>query len=94
MRLLRGVVYMMNSKGPKTEPCGTPQEAENEEDLKPEAATMDVRDRRYERNQDRATSVMPNQVAKRWSRIVWSIVSKAADRSSKHRQDTCCLAVA
>jgi len=67
---MRLVVYMMNSKGPKTEPCGTPQSNENEGDLKPEAATKDVRDRRYERNQERATSVMPNQVVKRCNKIV------------------------
>jgi len=26
MRVLRGVVYMMESSGPRTEPWGTPQE--------------------------------------------------------------------
>jgi len=26
MRVLRGVVYMMKSRGPRMQPCGTPQE--------------------------------------------------------------------
>jgi len=32
----------------------------------------------------------PNQRDSRSRRMVWSMVSKAADRSSKHRQETCC----
>jgi len=32
MRVLRGVVYMTKSSGPRTEPCGTPQEDVCQED--------------------------------------------------------------
>ena len=37
---------------------------------------------------------MPNQVERRWSRIEWSRVSKAADRSRIQRQETCCIEMA
>ena len=32
IRVLRGVVYMTNSRGPRTEPRGTPQEEVYKED--------------------------------------------------------------
>ena len=34
-RVLSGVVYMMNSRGPSTEPCGTPQDNGVDEDRWP-----------------------------------------------------------
>ena len=46
MRLLRGVVYVINSMGPSTEPCGTPQGAKKEDDVWPEEETMNEREER------------------------------------------------
>ena len=94
IRLLRGVVYIINSNGPNTEPWGTPQNTEKDDDFWPEAETTDERDARYERNHERAESEIPNQADRRCNKIVWSMVSNAAERSNKQRQDTCCFAVA
>ena len=56
--------------------------------------TVDVRDEIYEVNHCSATEEMPNQVKRRWSRLEWSRVSKAADRSRRLRQETCCMMMA
>ena len=39
----------MNRSGPNTEPCGTPQDEEKDDDLRPETETMDQRDEKYDR---------------------------------------------
>ena len=49
--------------------------------------TVDVQDEGYEVNHCSEKEEMPNQVEGRWSRMEWSIVSKAADRSRRQRQD-------
>ena len=54
----------------------------------------DVRDKRYEVNHCGETEEMTNQVERRWSRMEWSRVSKAADRSRRQRQETCCIEMA
>ena len=54
----------------------------------------DVRVERYEVNHCSETKRMPNQVKRRWSRMEWSRVSKAADRSRRQRQETCCMEMA
>ena len=56
--------------------------------------TVDVRDERYEVNHYNETEEMPNQVERRWSRMKWLRVSKAADRSRRQRQETCCMEMA
>ena len=56
--------------------------------------TVDVRGERYEVNHCSETEEFLNQVERRWSRMKWSRVSKAADRSSRQRQDTCCMDMA
>ena len=53
--------------------------------------TVDVRDEIYEVNHCNETEEMPNEVERRWSRVKWSRVSKAADRSRRQRQETCCI---
>ena len=81
----------MKRTGPRTEPCGTPQVRGAEAELSGEIPTVDVRDERYEVNHCSETEKMPNQVERRWSRMEWSRVSKAAYRSRRQRQETCCM---
>ena len=56
--------------------------------------TVDVRDERYEVNYCSETEEMPNQVKRRWSRMEWSRVLKAAIRSRRQKQETCCMEMA
>ena len=78
---------------PRTEPCGTPQVRGDEGGLCGGIPTVDVRHERYEVNHCSETEKMPDQVERRWSRMEWSRVSKAADRS-RQRQETCCKEMA
>jgi len=48
MTVLRGVVYMTKSSGPRTEPWGTPQEDVYQEDRSVSPLTQKQRDDRYE----------------------------------------------
>jgi len=61
--VLDGVVYMTKSRGPRTEPRGTPQE---------EICSEEKSDER------------------RVIRMLWSIVSKAAERSRRQKHDNFC----
>ena len=83
----------MKRTGPRTEPCGTSQVREDEGELCGGIPTVDVRDERYEVNHCSETEEMPKQVERR-SRMEWSRVSKAADRSRRQRQETCCMEMA
>ena len=89
MRELRGVVFGLKRTGPRAEPCGTPQVRGDEGKLCGGILIVDVRDERYEVNHRSETEEMPNQVERRWSRMEWWRVSKAADRSRIQRQVTC-----
>jgi len=51
MRVLRRVVYMTKSSGPRTEPCGTPQEDVYQEDRSVSHLKRKQRDDRYDLNQ-------------------------------------------
>ena len=51
MRVLRGVVYMTKSRGPRTKPWGTPQEDVYQEDRSVSHLTWKQRDDRYDLNQ-------------------------------------------
>ena len=55
---------------------------------------VDVPDERYEVNHCSEIEEMPNQVVRRWTRMEWSRVSKAADGSRRQKQDTCCIEMA
>ena len=50
MRVLRGVVYMTKSSGPRTEPWGTPQEEVCQEDRSLSHFTQKQREDRYDLN--------------------------------------------
>jgi len=76
MRVLRGVMYMTKSSGPRTEPWGTPQEDENQ-DRSVSHLIRKQRDDRYDLNQLRTEPWVPNQDEKRLIKMSWSIVSKA-----------------
>ena len=92
MRVLRGVVYMTKSSGPRTEPWGTLQEDVCQEDRSVTHLTRKGRDDRYDLNQLRTEPWLPNQHERRVIKMSWSIVSKAAERSSRH--DTFCDPIA
>ena len=61
MRVLRGVVYMTKSSGPRTEPWGTPQEDVYQQDRSVSHFTRKQRDDRYDLNQLRTEPWIPNQ---------------------------------
>ena len=82
-------------KCPRTEACVTAQaRGDDERELCAGIHTVDVRDERYEVNHCSGTEEMLNQVERRWSRMEWSRVSKAADRSRRQRQQTCYMEMA
>ena len=75
-------------------PWGTPQVRCDEGELCGVISTVDVRVERYEVNHCSETEEMPKQVERQWSRMEWSRVSKAADRSRRQIQETCCIEMA
>ena len=61
MRVVRGVVYMTKSSGPRTEPWGTPQEEVCQEDRSVSHFTRKQRNDRCDLNQLRTEPSIPNQ---------------------------------
>ena len=78
----------MKSKGPKTEPRGTPHDVGNMSEKQLPILMACCLSVRYEVNQLRAVPDMPYHVDRRVMRILWSMVLKAADRSSRVRAVT------
>ena len=80
---------MTKSSGPRTEPWGTPQQDVYQEDRSVLHLTQKQRDDRYDLNgnQLRTEPWIPNQDERRVIKMLWSIVSNAAERSSKQRHD-------
>ena len=93
-RELSVVVQRLYRTGPRTERWATLQVRGDEGELCGGIPTVDVRNERYEVNHYSETEEMPNHVERRWSRMEWSKVSKAADRSRRQRQETCCMEIA
>jgi len=90
MKVLRKVVYMTKSSGPRTEPWGTPQEDVYQEDRSVSHLSRKQRDDRCDLNQLRTEPWKPNQDERRVIKMSWSIVSTAVERSSRQRHDTFC----
>ena len=67
-------------------PCGMPNSNRTGCDLELEAITIWKKLARNDDNDKRAEDEMPNQCFKQWSRILWSIVLNAAERSRKRRE--------
>ena len=65
-------------------PCGM-LNSNRTGDFELEAKTVWKRLVRNNDNDKRTEDVIPNQRFKRWSRILWSIVSNAAERSRRRR---------
>ena len=80
MRVLRRVVYMTKSSGPRTEPWGTPQEEVSQEDRSVSHFTRKQRDDRYDLNQLRTEPWIPNQDERQVINI-----------QQKHRRISLCL---
>ena len=72
----------------KDRALGTPQEDVCQEDRSVTHLTRKGRDARYDLNQLRTEPWMPNQDERRVIKMSWSIVSKAAEKSSRQRHDT------
>ena len=73
---------------------GTSQEDVYQEDRSVSHLTWKQRDDRYDLNQLRTEPWIPNQDERRVIKMSWSIVSKAAERSSRQRHDTFCDPIA
>ena len=65
MRVLRGVVYILKRRGPRTDPCGTPHVSGIDVELELFVKTEKEREDRYDVNQFKAVSVIPNQEERR-----------------------------
>ena len=65
----------MKRTGPRTDPCGTPQESVTGSDWTPLMWMVWVRLERYEENQESAVCVMPKVCWSLDNKMVWSMVS-------------------
>jgi len=72
----------------------TPQEDVYQEDTSVSYLTWKQRDDRYDLNQLRTEPSIPNQEERQVIKMSWSIVSKAAESSSRQRHDTFCDPIA
>ena len=77
----------VNRRGPRTEPCGTPHCRTDEVDSWP-TNTDWVRQLKYEINQSRTVPEQPKVLRKLVIRMLWSVVLKAAYKSSSDKIET------
>ena len=83
----RGVVYRTKRMGPSTEPWGTPyMSCDGEEDELLTEVDWYLSEK-YDWNHWSAVDWMPKTEFRREMRMLWSVVSKAAERSSKRRME-------
>ena len=71
------------TRGPNTDPWGKPRERSALEDKQSPSLIFWYLPVTYNLNQASTFSVTPNQSSSLFKRIVWSMVSKSAERSSK-----------
>jgi len=88
------VVYMRKSRGPRTDPWGRHRRRRRRARKCYYNLTCKERDDKYDLNQLTTEPWIPNQDERRVSKMLWSVVSKAAERLRRHRQDNCCDAIA
>ena len=79
----KGVVYILTMVGPSTEPCGTPQSRACCSDRTLLSFTQNWRSDKYDLNQSSAVPLTANLSCSSLMNMVWSTVSKAADKSIK-----------
>ena len=87
----------MNSRGPRTEPWGTPHKQVHEEERWLSHLTRKVSDKerdkegdKYDLNQFKTDPWIPNREDRRVIKMSWSMVSNAAERSRRQRRDSFC----
>ena len=78
-------MYNEKRMGPRMEPWGTPQCRGARDEVASPIPMENCLPVRYDLNHSRAVPDMPTECCSRVIRIVWSIVSKAAVRSSSTR---------
>ena len=83
---LSGEIYSEKSRGPRTDPCGTPDTQQEGSDETDPMHTVWVRLVRYDVSQARAVPLTPKLVERRERSVEWSMVSNAALRSKETRR--------
>ena len=94
MRLPTGVVKMENRSGPRTEPCGTPDDSFTVRERQPPTTMNCSRRTKYDASHRRTTQSKPKRSFARSRRRRWSSVPNAALMSSDIRTDGDALSVA
>ena len=72
----------LNSNGPRTDPCGTPNGTDVGDELSLPIRTSCFLSAKYDLSQSSAAPVTPNLCLSLLNRMPWSIVSNAAVKSS------------
>ena len=77
-----GVIYTVNSNGPRKDTCGTPNGTDVGDQLSLTIRTSCFLSAKYDLSQSSAAPVTPNLCLSLLNRMPWSIVSNAAVMSS------------
>jgi len=80
---IRSAVYKMNNMVNNTDPWGTPHVRRTFDYLRSLCSTYCAWPSRYDWNHQCTVSWMPKVTCRHWSRISWSTMSNAADRSRR-----------
>ncbi len=83
----KGNIYGVKSNGPSTEPWGTPYCTCDRYDTSSFTATNWWRSDKYDLNHANALPLMPTKFSSLFKRMLWSIVSNAALRSSRTNRE-------